>query len=235
MRSDNDLSGAIFFIKFMDKEDGKMYSNEEIVAVLQAVYIEHKTKAQTAADYQMHWNTVYNICKKYQYRVKELECVLAEGEEAKRTFTKKIEPRTRKVTEVYQQEIATCCREHLNCQRLKRNPEEYIRNLCAQYDVRFSDIICYCPEHIEIPDGDDDFYKRKRRYFKYIRRIRAYHNGIKNYQEVYELLRSREIFKRIPISFDTFYQYAREYWEDDVLNGHSFGEYVDAMCRKQLK
>lgn len=41
-----------------------MYSNEEIVAVLQAVYIEHKTKTQTAADYQMHWNTVYNICKK---------------------------------------------------------------------------------------------------------------------------------------------------------------------------
>ena len=43
-----------------------MYSNEEIVAVLQAVYIEHKTKTQTAADYQMHWNTVYNICKKYK-------------------------------------------------------------------------------------------------------------------------------------------------------------------------
>ena len=212
-----------------------MYSNEEIVAVLQAVYIEHKTKTQTAADYQMHWNTVYNICKKYKYRAKELECVLAEEEEAKRTFTKKIEPRTRKVTEAYQQEIAACCKEHLNCQRLKRNPEEYIRNLCAQYDVRFSDIICYCPEHIEIPDGNDDFYKRKRSYFKYIRRIRAYHNGIKNYQEVYELLRDREIFKRIPISYDTFYQYARKYWEDDVLDGRSFGEYVDEMCRQQLK
>ena len=91
-----------------------MYSNEEIVAVLQAVYIEHKTKTQTAADYQMHWNTVYNICKKYKYRAKELECVLAEEEEAKRTFTKKIEPRTRKVTEAYQQEIAACCKEHLN-------------------------------------------------------------------------------------------------------------------------
>lgn len=212
----------------------KLYSNKVIVDVLKAVYIENKTKAQVADTFQMHWNTVYKFCKKYRYKVKELEYVLTEKEEVKRTFTKKIEPRTRKVTEAYQQEIAACCKEHLNCHRLKRNPKKYIRDLCTQYAVKFSDIICYCPKRIEVPVGEGDFYERKRKYFKDIRRIRAYHNGVKNYKEVYELLRDREIFKRIPISYETFYQYAREYWEDDVLDGRSFGEYVDEMCRKQL-
>ena len=214
---------------------GKLYSNKVIVAVLKAVYVENKTKAQTANDFRMHWNTVYNICCKYRSNVEELKRILSQGEESERDFAEKISSRTRKVTKEYQQEISACCREHLNCHRLKQNPEKYIRDFCAQYDVKFSDIICYSPERIEVPVGEGDFYEWKRKYFKCIRRIRAYHNGMKNYQEVYELLRGRKIFKRIPISFDTFYQYAREYWEDDVLDGRSFGEYVDETCRDQLK
>ncbi len=212
-----------------------MYSNEEIVAILKAVYVEHKTKKQVANDFQMHWNTVYNICRKYGHKVEELKRALQEGEEVERIFVETIASRTRKVTEEYQQEISRCCIEYFSCQRLKRNPEGYIRDLCNGCGVKFSDIIDYDSSKIDISDildDESDPYQKRRRYLENIKRIRKYRNGIKNYSEVYEALSAKEIFKKIPISFDTFYYYARRYWEEDVLGGRSFGEYIDEKYRE---
>ena len=221
-----------------------MHSNEIIVAVLKAVYLEHMGKQQTADTFKMHRNTVYNICNTYKDKVPELVQALQGGKEAESLFTRKIACHIRKgkVTEEHKKTIQEYCKNHLNCQRLKMAPERYMRNLCNAYGVRLKDVIGYNPNTVQIPDGVAPVYERKNTYLKNIRKIRNYYRPVKNYGEVYNILCCTcKIFQEHPVTYSTFYRYAKDYWDDNVLGGLSFGDsglqwclrpwWPDAGCR----
>lgn len=199
--------------------------SETTLKILYKIRILGHKKSSVAVTINLHRNTIGCVCKSYEdfsdEDIKELyerntkhEISL---EELDTIFCKH---RKEKLSATDKKEIEECCKKHLNCYLSK---EDFARNLCKRRGIPFELIKYYNPEQITIDD-----YPNKAGVIADIHEIRNYRHTKKNYQEVYdEYYTETEQYAKNPISYSTFYNYARKLWCENEWKCN-LGEYIDA-------
>lgn len=168
--------------------------------------------AQISNKYGVHRNTVRNIKNKYLMNQNNIVYTNSDFSVNK----------VSKINTAYKKTIQKFCLLHLNCYIYKDKPIEWAHYLCEKLNINYSDLKNYSPDKLELYPP----HKDRRTFLATIRRIRAYKHISKNYGEVYHLLRNKNFFDNPPISYESFYNYAKNYWVD-INFETTLGEIID--------
>lgn len=236
----NDLFGTSFFTKNCafskilycgDQEMFKAHLNDkQVVELLKYVYIEKKKKSSVALLFDVHRNTVDNLCKKYEPYIDEIFETYTDIDnvsDEKVLLAKYKKVYNSKIKDEDISAIKECCEKYLNCYI---SDLEYCENLCG-YLCDLDDVVNFKACDIDAHDGWNMRAKRIRA----IRRIRAVDYYRKNYKDVYEEYTQTHRYKTNPISYECFYKIARQFWINKDLPYETLGETVDKIYNEKNK
>lgn len=195
--------------------------------MLYKVRILGETQASVAEEMGFHRNTVSRVCKHYSELTDEYISQMFEklsvGRISKEDCDIEFSLHLKcKLLTLDMKAIEECCRMHLNCCLSK---EDLARNMCKRRGVSFELVQNYDPDRIN--ESHYSRYHTKAELIADIHEIRRYKHAKKNYQEVYYgYYVYTDRYAENPISYQTFYKYAKKFWKDEKWE-HTLGEYID--------
>lgn len=216
----------------------------EIVRILIDSYAGHKSNQEIAEERNCHRNTICLYVNRFKEQKEEI-LALAGSYPAKpdvsfddpeiiRFIEKYICVRKdRKCTVDTYKVIDELCCIHLNYCIAGRSISEFAVKMWNMFSEKLSQrfgfeqelvkdhILNYCDYGFSYSDyGSFGFASREdcKTYMRQIGYIRRYNIIPKNYDEVYSEFRKTKVYESNPISYSTFYNYARKFWGDRKIS-----------------
>lgn len=192
-------------------------TNERIMLnVLIDVLIKHNKRTEVANRYDISIGTVRNLCKKYEHLTDSLLDISDKygNDDAglynffyfERTLTRKKSERKVKSADI--DAIEKCCKRYFYCYL---DPVDVCKSICESKGIEFEQVKNYNSNRIETDAYCGDFRKDL---LRTIRKIRTQIKPQKNHYEVFCQYSKTEQYRTNPISYGTFYLYAKKYWQD---------------------
>lgn len=208
----------------------RKYKTRDSIITLKMLYkvrILGETQEAVAKGMKFHLNTIKRVCQNYseltdEY-ISQMFEKLSDGriskEECDIAFSLHLKC---KLLSLDMKAIEECCKMHLNCWLSK---EALAMNMCQRRGIPFELVQNYDPDRIN--ESHYSRYHTKADLIADIHEIRQYKHAKKNYQEVYnEYYVYTDRYDENPISYQTFYKYAKKFWEGEEWE-HTLGEYID--------
>ena len=213
-----------------------MTNKKDILNILYDYMIKEKSVTFIADKYNVHRNTVTNIYNRNELskeKILELkqkyDDFIITDSDLEHIF------RIDKIVKVSPDDlriIENCCKKNLNCYL---TPDHLCYRLAEKYNVGVEYVINYNPRKMDFEFVYKDIigyqpFKAKREYMIQVRKIRDKTHPPKNYEEVFY-----SYYKGKRISYQSFYNYARNYWDEYAMdfweeiqrNKLTFGQYLD--------
>ena len=215
---------------------------EKILYILISSFVKHKTNEYIAEELSCHRNTVSKYVNRFSDLKSDIILLADTNGDAVDSDLNKfcqsfeacifieqyiIRRKDRKCTDKIYSRIEACCNKYLNYCIFERDIYEFaektLNELAARASRKYGEKVGLVKSHvINYYDYGFSSYEYERlgfttrkecvKYMKAICNIRNYNKIPKNYSKVYNEFCKSACYKTTPISYNTFYNYARQFW-----------------------